>query len=296
MKHIILNERLFAEECLRETVIEEKPYDVLPILARYYYHKCGYRKKRIMKELTDYMIQRFPDYSQNRIHWETYIESLAAKAGKYKLQEVDGVKITQSEMDTIDSLGQQKLQKVAFTYLCLAKLWNIRNPKNDNWVNMEPKQVFKYARVAGNIPERGLMLSKLMEAGLLSFAKKNTNLSCRVEFIDNDSTEILFVSDFRELGYEYLFFKGKDYFRCAECGILSKKTEFNKGLYCKDCSAQEPPGYKRIKCIDCGVEFLIGASNKRTIRCPTCEAWHRKEYKAYWAQTDQQDDEFVECG
>ena len=285
MKHIILNERLYAEDCLENTIVEERPHDVLPVLAKYYYHKCGYRKKKIIRELTDYMIQRFPDYIPNRVHWDMYIESVASRAGKCKLYEIDGVKVTQSEMDAIDKLSQQKLQKVAFTYLCLAKLGNKKNPSNNNWVSIEPRDVFKYAHVSGNTTNRGLMLSKLNAAGLLSFAKKNTNLSCRVEFIDDSSTEILFVSDFRELGYEYLFFKGKDYFRCAECGILTRKTVDNKGLYCKNCASQDPPGYKRIKCIDCGTEFLIPASNRRTIRCGTCESWHRKEYKSAWYQS-----------
>lgn len=285
MKYIILNERLFAEDCINNTIVEERPHDTLPTIARYYYHVCGYRKKRIIRELTEYMIQRFPDYIPNRVHWDMYIESVASKAGRYKLCEIDGVKVTRSEMDAIDKLGQQKLQKVAFTYLCLAKFWNKKNPSNNNWVNMEPREVFKYAHVSANTTNRGLMLSKLNAAGLVSFAKKNTNLSCRVEFIDDSSTEILFVSDFRELGYEYLFFKGKNYFRCAECGILTKKTADNKGLYCKNCATQDPPGFKRIKCIDCGTEFLIPVSNRRTIRCGTCESWHRKEYWSYYHRT-----------
>lgn len=37
---------------------------------------------------------------------------------------------------------------------------------------------------------------------------KNDNLSCRVIFLNEDGEKILFVSDFRELGHEYLAYLG----------------------------------------------------------------------------------------
>ena len=281
MKRIILNERRYAEEILRNTIVEEKPHETLPLLARYYYSALGYRKKMITWELRKYMIQRFPEYSHDKASWDLYIERLATKAGFFTLREIDGVWITQAEMDAIDALGKQPMQKVAFTYLCLAKLGNIQNPGNDNWVKRMPREVFQYARVIRNRGERGVMLSHLRNVGLISFAKRNTNLSCRVEFIDESSKEILFVNDFRELGYEYLFYKGKDYFRCGECGVLSKKTDFNKGLYCKDCMTAASLGYKQKRCIDCGTEFLV-KNRSRSTRCPECQELYRKQYRAHW--------------
>ena len=44
---IILNEREYAENCLQNGIVDTKPFVTLSILAKYYYHECGYRKKKI---------------------------------------------------------------------------------------------------------------------------------------------------------------------------------------------------------------------------------------------------------
>ena len=54
-----------------------------------------------------------------------------------------------------------------------------------------------------------------------------------------DGESVLEISDFRELGYEYLNYIGDDKFiRCSECSRLVRKNN-NRQKYCNDC-------YKRI--------------------------------------------------
>ena len=42
---IVLNEREYAENCLQNGITNDNLYFTLSILARYYYHHLGYRKK-----------------------------------------------------------------------------------------------------------------------------------------------------------------------------------------------------------------------------------------------------------
>ena len=70
--------------------------------------------------------------------------------------------------------------------------------------------------------EKDLKLNQLRKLGLIEFAKKVSNLSIRVLFLNNKEDEgKLFVSDFRKLGYEWKVYNGEKYIRCAGCGILA---------------------------------------------------------------------------
>ena len=58
----------------------------------------------------------------------------------------------------------------------------------------------------------------------------------KVNFIDTEGEIILKITDFRELGYEYENYIGKNkFFKCSECGRLVKRRTNNQ-LYCLECS------------------------------------------------------------
>lgn len=272
---IILNERECAESCLKNGIIENDPYLTLSILAKYYYHHLGYRKKKITRLLLEYLSKFYSRYEMNEISWQASVEKLAANAGKYPLFEIAGVKITKSEMQTITDLNNKVLERLAFTMLCLAKLGNIKNPENNGWVNAESKDIFKYARISSTIIEREKKIGKLWQLGLLEFSKRNDNLNCRVSFISDDDEEALFISDFRELGYEYLLYKGENFIRCAECNILTRGNKAGTKKYCKNCATYTPQETKMVVCVDCGKSFLIDSSSRK-IRCANCYEIERK--------------------
>ena len=119
--------------------------------------------------------------------------------------------------------------------------------------------------------KENVIIGKLYKMGLLEFAERNDNLSVRVTFIDEASNEVLFVSDFRELGLEYMNYKHGGYARCADCDRLFKKTG-NHSLYCKKCTGES---FKPVKCIDCGKVFVVSKKNNRSCRCSDCQRFHR---------------------
>lgn len=276
---IILNEKEYAEECLRNKTISGKPFYTLSILAKYYYYVYGYRKKKIITILTEFMSKYYPMYSADRLRWDDTIEKIASNAGKYVLHEIDGVWITQSELDAIKGINNKVLERLAFTMLCLAKLNNARNPKNDGWVNQSAKEIFTLARISCSVINRYERLSQLYQMSLLELPKRNDNLNCRVTYINDDSDKVLFISDFRELGYEYLKHKGEKFIRCSECSILIRNNKSGTKRYCKDCSGYTPQRFKTVVCIDCGNEFEVVSRNNQSCRCDTCYAIHRKNRK-----------------
>lgn len=273
---ILLNEKEYAERCLKEKVIDGKPYFSLSILAKYYHNK-GYKRKKIIELLTDFMDKSYSRYAGNKSEWRNSIETIAKNANKYPLYEIDGVWITESEIQTISSLNNQSLEQLLFTMLCIAKLNRIKNPNNEGWVNTSAKEIFELARVSCSSLKRNEVIGALYDLGLLDLPKDNVKLSVKVKFIDDASENKLFVSDFRELGYEWLYYRGEKFIRCQECGILTRYTKNRK--YCKNCASQEPQETKGVICIDCGKRFNVEPKNQKTQRCKECQSIFRREYQ-----------------
>lgn len=268
---IILNEKVFAEGCLRSGEITGKPFNTLAVLAKYYYHCLGYRKKKIVEALTQFFSQNYPPYKSNKTSWDESIEKIARNAGKYPLYEIDGVWITQHELDTIATLEDDKLERIAFTYLCLAKFHTAKNPETGGWVNDDMNDIYEMARVACNRYQKNVYIGMLHDHGLLDFPKRNDNLSCRVTFMD-DGDGVLHITDFRELGYEYEKYRGEDYIRCCECGILMKNNRAKTKRYCNKCAGYQAVGTKTVICVDCGKEFEVDARSYKKIRCNECQS------------------------
>lgn len=281
---IILNEKEHAEKCLQEGNIGDNPFETISILARYYYTCLGYRKKKIYTLLIEFLSKYYSAYELNEFSWQTSVERVAANAGKYPLHQIDGVKITKSEMETIKSIHNANLERLMFTMLCLAKFWNLKNEKNNGWVNYTAKDIFTYARISSNSYERDIKIGKLWNMGLLEFSKRNDNLNCRVTFINDNDDEALFVSDFRELGYEYLYYCGERFIRCGECGILTKNNPNGTKKYCEDCSEYTPINKKKMVCDDCGIEFEVDARVSNKKRCNDCQNVVNREKKRMWKQ------------
>lgn len=273
---IILDEKNFAEECLKHGLPEQNPIRALSIIARYYYHCKGLRGKKIIEALDEYLGKNVFDYLRVRDRWIETIEDLARSAGKYPLHETDGIWITTSELSTIETLHDKVLERLAFTVLCIAKLNNRRNPNNDNWVRISDKEVFKTARISDSEKNRRCRIGMLCDKGLLRLPNVLSS-AYRVEFVDNKSDNSLFVSDFRELGYEYRKYKGERYVRCAECGVLIKGNKNGTRKYCIDCVAPSPQVVKVGTCVDCGNPFWISSKNNSSARCPHCQLEHKRD-------------------
>ena len=235
---VVLNEKKQAEYIIEKGEVGNKPTSTLFLLAKYYRQKENLNKEQTFNKLNEFMEKNYKNY--NSATWEDIIEDISKKANKYPLREIDYIEITKSEIDTIRNVCNIKYEKLVFTMLCYAKLYNKISDKNNGWVNTDIKELFRVARVSVRYRnDKFLYLNDLETAGLISFSNKNDNLNLRVTFVDNNSDTVLRIDDFRELGYEYLNYIGDGKFiRCECCKKLIRKKS-NKQKYCTDC-------YKRI--------------------------------------------------
>lgn len=272
---IILNEKEFAMRCLQDGLCGERPYQVAMVLAKYYALECGYKPRQILNALKEFFDQYYPDYHNYAVLWDENFKRILQKCSKAPLREISGVSIRASEIERIQKLSGKATQRLMFTLLCLAKFGNLKNKDNNNWVNYDWKTIFQLARVNGG-QSKSDYVAKLYDAGFIELSRKISSLNIRVVHIDDGGKEALFISDFRELGYEYEQYCGGEFFRCGECERLVKKSRTNR-IYCDDCKQPDQSPQKVVICEDCGHAFFTSAKDSRSTRCVACRTAHKRE-------------------
>lgn len=232
---IVLNEREWAENAISNRQLGKRPVETLSRVARYYYQVEKYKKREVRDKLEDFLLQCDPDVVL--VKWSNTIDRIVRGADKFPLVELDGIDITKGELQVIRSLEGRQLQRLAFTLLCVAKYWDATQLKNNGWVNTADKEIMKMANINTSVKRQSLMLHEMRNSGLIRFSKRVDSLNIQVKFIRPDGQIEMRVSDFRNLGNQYLMKCGEPYFQCAHCGITIKKKS-NVHKYCPECAAE----------------------------------------------------------
>ena len=169
--------------------------------------------------------------------WSNTLDSAAKYAAKYPLVMIDRIVITEPEMKRIDSLPGKQVRRLAFALLCIAK-YRVRISENTNyWVGTPDNEIMKMANINTSIKRQSSMFGQLKDLGMIRFSKQIDNLSVQVLFAENGNP-VMSITDFRNLGYQYMRYHGGPYFECTHCGITEKITNPGVGRkqkYCKDC-------------------------------------------------------------
>jgi len=180
------------------------------------------------------------DPTVSLVHWSDTLDRVTKNAGKFPLIRLDGVDVSDKELQRIETLDGKQLRRLAFALLCVAKYWNSVSESNNNWVNSPDKEVMQMANINTSIKRQSMMFAELRSAGFIRFSKKIDNLNVQVLFIEGGETAI-HIQDFRNLGYQYLKYYGAPYFECVHCGITTKIQNPAKGRkqkYCPSCAVE----------------------------------------------------------
>lgn len=233
---IVLNEHEWAQEKIDSRSLGSKPFETLSRVAKYYIDK-DYSKKDVRKMLDTFLLQCEPTASLPK--WSETLDYAVARALKYNAIKIDYIEVTEPELELINSLEGKQIRRLAFTLLCLAKYWDIVNPQSSHWVNSKDSDIMRMANINTSIKRQSLMYHRLNEAGMVQFSKKVDNTNVRVCFITPGKPAVI-VTDFRNLGYQYLKHHGEPYFECQNCGITTKveNPTGRKQKYCKDCAIE----------------------------------------------------------
>ena len=242
---IILKENDWAEKMIQSKSLGKKPSETLRRVARYYIDNGYTKKKELRQKLDIFLLQCDPVASLPK--WDAALEYAATSALKYEAVDIDQIPITTSELDIIESLNGVQIERLAFTLLCLAKYWYMVSTEPDYWVNNKDNEIMALANINTSIKRQCLLYGTLKESGLIRFSKRIDNTNVRVCFVSEDQSDVaLTVSDFRNLGYQYMKYKYRKhrhnpYFECENCGITVKYTDPEKGRkqkFCKACATE----------------------------------------------------------
>lgn len=234
---IVLNENDWALDKLNERSLGKKPSETLRRVARYYMDN-GCTQKEARKQLDIFLLMCEPASSLPK--WADALDYAVSKAAKFEAIHIDDIAVTDKEMAIIDSLDGKQIRRLAFTLLCLAKYWNTVNPAIDGWVSNKDNEIMSMANINTSLKRQSIMYKTLRDAGLIQFSRKVDNTSVRVCFI-TDGTPVIHISDFRNLGYQYLMYHGEPYYQCANCGLTTKlQHPSNTGgsKYCPECAVR----------------------------------------------------------
>ena len=234
---IVLNEREWTEDMITQRSLGKKPFETMCRVARYYLDN-GIPKRDVRRMMDSFLLQCEPGASLPK--WSASLDSALARAMKHNAINLDGVTVTKPEMAKIEACGGKQIQRLAFTLLCLAKYWNAVTGKDDGWVNSKDSDIMRMANINTSIKRQSLMYYNLNTLGMIQFSKKVDNTNVRVCFME-DGEPALHITDFRNLGYQYLKYHGEPYFVCANCGVTTKLNDPVKGKkqkYCPECAVQ----------------------------------------------------------
>lgn len=234
---IVLNENDWAVEMIQSRSLGRKPYETLCRVAKYYIDKKGYSKKEVRKTMDDFLLMCDPTASLPK--WSDTIDYAVNRAFKYKAIEIDKIDVTIPEMEKIELLGSRQEQRLAFTLLCLSKYWDYVNPNGDHWVNSKDSDIMRMANINTSIKRQSLLYHNLKEKGMIQFSKKVDNTNVRVLFQKRGDVAIS-ISDFRNVGYQYLMYHGEPFFKCENCGITVKRRNSTGRMpkYCQECASK----------------------------------------------------------
>lgn len=235
---VVLKENDWAEQMIKSGDLGKKPSETLKRVARYYLDK-GYTEREARRRLDAFLIQCDPLASLPK--WSDALDYALSRAMKFPAVDIEYIPITASEMGVIDSIDGVQPKRLAFTLLCLAKYWMTINPDMNGWVVNKDSEIMKIANVSTSSKRQSLIYHKLNSSGLIQFSKKVDNTNIKVNYIDDSGDVVLKVTDFRNLGYQYLMYHNGPYFVCENCGITTKTNSGGSKRnqkFCKECSVK----------------------------------------------------------
>ena len=213
--------------------------------------------------------------SSQRVNKDKLKESVPdivdSRSATRKMNVIDYIPISQEELATIEKIDNLMYERTAFTLICLAKYYNMILPNNGDWTNCDDVSIARFANNQQTAIKRGEAIHELCTLGLVSMAERDSNLNIKVNFISGDDVAMK-VSDFRDLGYQYMQYKGYRFTRCQVCGRLIKYISKRPRTYCGEC--KERYSYKtsnrvyvpfsdrviKTKCCNCGNEIYVNPS------------------------------------
>ncbi len=238
---ITLDENKWAAHMLATCSLGSNSFETLRRVARYFLD-AGLSVKDARSRIDIFLLQC--DHNISLGKYADLADKALALAEKTPAIAISNISISSSELEKISALSGRQLQRLAFTLLCLSKYHMLINPNCDNWISLKDSEIFASANIKTSIKRQCLLYQQLEQAGLVRFSRKVNSLSMQILFSD-DSDAFILVSDFRNLGNQYLMYLGEHFFPCHGCGLVvkyKKGSSSHMQKYCQKCASDKKSG------------------------------------------------------
>ena len=236
---LILNEERYAANLYNGQ--DDKVKSVLGkigYITRYNLYTLGYSDEDNYKYTVEWMNQNHGNFDES--YYSNLVSDAIKRARKTPFYNIESIKITQSELNSISSLDNLRAEKVLFVLLCMAKQQRVISGFTNGLVRYSLTELCKLARISVPADDREYILYNIVQKGLISCPKKNDTKCLIVNCINDDDDVVLELDevDCQELAYVYLNWKngGKGYTRCQRCNKLIKQSKTRPRKYCEECA------------------------------------------------------------
>jgi len=248
--NIDVNEKQTVEMALSHNIINKKPTSTLIPLIKHYF-SLGYNEEKIKDEIILIMNRNYEGFIEN--DWiekiRKWIKSVD-KSKDFSLTNITEVLITKNELYTIKNIKNKNLESLCFTMLFHAKVRNLINKNNNDWVCSSTNELFQDAKLSNTRKiKKEKMIAQLIDLELLTPSKSISNVNVKVNFIEHDFTQKdveLTITDFKNFVHDYIVWKGGKLKKCEniDCGNIIIINS-NRTKHCKKCSSEHRKAYQR---------------------------------------------------
>ena len=293
---MIYNERDFGKflyEHQTDTILPPKTYTVweLSILAKYLRQELKKSEKEIKNGIIKFCNLNYPGFDVD-VEYEK-INKVLIECYKTDLRGSVPVPITKNEWENIQKCSTEKIQKLLFAILVVAK-FNRLNPvlflesdedekKYDDArlrCNETEANLYKLMKIGfADIKDKFLPYGELGNQGLKLIEAVNSNkvkrILCFGDLEPKEKDILIYIEDFNKLPDYFLALKeNKRIKKCEECEkIFIDSSKNNLQRKCEDCKkAKKIKKTERKFCVDCNKEIIIKFNNQPSqIRCKDCQ-------------------------
>lgn len=234
----ILNEKKYIEEILNSKI---KPNELsfgyfMILIAKYYFKYCNDKNelcKLVKNKIIEFNLNNYQEYKYHKKILKI-CNDLYNKKIDYKFKELDYIPIYENEINLVNSLDNDRQKKIMFTLFILARYMNC-----GGWVNKKDSkglsEIFKLSNITLSSSKRGKLLNELYNKKYIYFGKQIDNLNIKVN-LDESGDIVYKLTDFKNIGNQYIGNFKKGYKQCKNCGKIIKRATNNNNKYCNNCA------------------------------------------------------------
>ena len=235
MRGIILKETDILKDALNG-IIDKKPMTTLRILTKYYLGK-GYTNEDVEIKIDKYMKEYYNGYKPSK--WKEIIRQLiksVSNYSSYSMCDIDQISVSENEWNSIISLNNKQLEKLAFVLLIYCKINKMKNSECENKINQKISDILTEAGLQ-RTEENKALLNKLYKINYISIGLSCNSTSIKLNYIEDNGNIKIVVDNFTNVITYYDEYKNnKKYTTCECCRKRIVQNSKRPIKYCPKCA------------------------------------------------------------